>query len=51
MKIILIAVGNKMPSWVCEGFLEYQKRMPSDMRLQLVEIATKKRVNKGSEEK
>ena len=51
MKIILIAVGNKMPSWVCEGFLEYQKRMPSDMRLQLVEIAPEKRVNKGSEEK
>jgi len=27
-----------MPSWVTEGFNEYAKRMPSEMRIELVEL-------------
>jgi len=38
MKIRLIAVGTKMPSWVEQGFQEYVKRMPSDCRVELVEL-------------
>jgi len=38
MKIRLIAVGNKMPSWVTEGYQEYARRMPPDMALELCEI-------------
>lgn len=38
MKIYLIAVGTKMPSWVTEGFSEYQKRFPKDNALELIEI-------------
>lgn len=38
MKIYLIAVGTKMPSWVTEGFTEYQKRFPKDNSLELIEI-------------
>jgi len=38
MKIKLLAVGTKMPSWVNEGFNEYSKRMPRDMMLELVEL-------------
>ncbi|WP_188152379.1 23S rRNA (pseudouridine(1915)-N(3))-methyltransferase RlmH [Teredinibacter waterburyi] len=38
MKIDLIAVGTKMPSWVQEGYQEYAKRLPRDLSLNLVEL-------------
>ncbi|MFT7109077.1 MAG: 23S rRNA (pseudouridine1915-N3)-methyltransferase [Psychrobacter glaciei] len=34
----MIAVGTKMPSWVEQGFNEYVKRLPSDCRIELVEL-------------
>ena len=43
MRIQLIAVGTKMPSWVEQGFSEYVRRFPSDMPLQLAEIPAGKR--------
>lgn len=43
MVINLIAVGNRMPSWINEGFSEYAKRMPIDYKLQLTQIPTLKR--------
>jgi 23S rRNA (pseudouridine1915-N3)-methyltransferase len=39
MKIKLLAVGTKMPAWVTQGYDEYARRMPSDMQLQLQELA------------
>ncbi len=39
MIIHLITVGNKMPRWVQEGYLEYSKRLPPECSLKLVEIA------------
>ena len=30
MQINLITVGNRMPSWVEQGYDEYAKRMPRD---------------------
>ncbi|HHX82645.1 MAG TPA: 23S rRNA (pseudouridine(1915)-N(3))-methyltransferase RlmH [Pseudomonadaceae bacterium] len=38
MKINLICVGTRMPSWVDEGVNEYRKRLPRDFDLQLTEI-------------
>ena len=38
MRVRLIAVGNKMPKWVTEGYDEYAKRLPKDFALELVEI-------------
>ncbi|MCO4836955.1 MAG: 23S rRNA (pseudouridine(1915)-N(3))-methyltransferase RlmH [Oceanospirillaceae bacterium] len=38
MKIKLLAVGTKMPTWVTQGYDEYARRMPSDMQLQLQEL-------------
>jgi len=38
MKIQLIAVGTKMPSWVNEAFTVYQKRLPKQCKLELVEV-------------
>ncbi|MCB1726969.1 MAG: 23S rRNA (pseudouridine(1915)-N(3))-methyltransferase RlmH, partial [Gammaproteobacteria bacterium] len=30
MQIHLIAVGDKMPRWVQDGFSEYAKRLPAE---------------------
>lgn len=38
MKIRLLAVGQKMPAWVNEGYAEYAARMPPECRLELVEL-------------
>lgn len=43
MNIHLIAVGEKMPAWVKQGYDEYAKRMPRECALKLVEIAPGKR--------
>jgi len=48
MRIVLIAVGNKMPSWVEQGYQEYARRLPADCTLQLVEIPAGKR-GKGAD--
>lgn len=38
MKLLILAVGNKMPSWITEGFNEYAKRMPREAAITLIEI-------------
>jgi 23S rRNA (pseudouridine1915-N3)-methyltransferase len=38
MKLLILAVGHKMPAWVSMGFEDYARRMPRDTALQLVEI-------------
>ena len=38
MKLLVLAVGNRMPDWVTAGFDEYAKRMPREMPLQLMEL-------------
>lgn len=38
MRIKLITVGTKMPQWVDIGFKEYAKRLPTEFKLELVEI-------------
>lgn len=48
MRLNLVAVGTKMPSWVTEGYQEYAKRMPRECDLQLQEIAPAKRGKSGN---
>ncbi len=48
MRIVLIAVGSKMPAWVEQGYQEYARRLPADCALQLVEIPAGKR-GKGAD--
>ena len=43
MRIHLIAVGQRMPAWVEQGYQEYAKRMNAECQLQLVELAPGKR--------
>ncbi len=38
MKLLILAVGHKMPSWITEGFSEYAKRMPREAKIELIEI-------------
>ena len=38
MKLKLLAVGTRMPDWVEAGFEEYRKRMPAELKLELIEI-------------
>lgn len=49
MKIRLIAVGQRPPGWVSEGFAEYARRLPREMPLELVEVLPAAR--KGSPER
>lgn len=44
MQIQLLSVGNRMPSWVNEGYEEYAKRLPRECELKLKEIAPGKRL-------
>jgi 23S rRNA (pseudouridine1915-N3)-methyltransferase len=48
MQIHLIAVGERMPSWVSEGFREYAERLPPHFRLVLREIPAGRRT-KGAD--
>jgi 23S rRNA (pseudouridine1915-N3)-methyltransferase len=38
MRLIVAAVGERMPRWVDEGFAEYAKRLPRKARLELIEV-------------
>ena len=43
MRVTIIAVGRKMPSWVEQGFSEYRKRLPPSLKLELREIPLARR--------
>ncbi len=50
VKMRIVSIGGKPPGWVRDGFAEYARRMPRDMRLSLVEVPAPKRrvdVNKN----
>ena len=51
MKIQLIAVGQKMPRWIQEGFAEYAKRFPPEISFSLIEIPAEKRGKKADIER
>lgn len=43
MKLLVYAVGNRMPEWVRAGFHEYARRMPREAAIELLEIKPEKR--------
>ncbi len=45
MKIFVIAVGNRMPQWIADGFAEYAGRMPKTTRISLVEVKPESRTS------
>lgn len=44
MKLLVVAVGLKMPCWVDEAFAEYAKRMPRTAKLELAAVRPEPRV-------
>lgn len=47
MKINLIAVGKRMPSWVQDGVSTYTKRLQPDCQFNLIEISTSDMAQEG----
>jgi 23S rRNA (pseudouridine1915-N3)-methyltransferase len=45
MKLLVAAVGRRMPAWVDAGFMEYARRMPRDARLDLIAIKPEARAD------
>jgi 23S rRNA (pseudouridine1915-N3)-methyltransferase len=45
MKLIVIAVGQRMPGWVEEAWRDYAKRLPPDCALELREIKPEPRTS------
>jgi 23S rRNA (pseudouridine1915-N3)-methyltransferase len=45
MKLLVVAVGNRMADWIDHGFSEYAKRMPRESPLQLIEIKPEPRTS------
>lgn len=41
MKARIVAVGERMPAWVAEGFAEYRKRLSRQLPLELLEVKTR----------
>jgi 23S rRNA (pseudouridine1915-N3)-methyltransferase len=50
MRIRIVAVGQKMPSWVNEGYDEYAKRITDDCQLDLLELPMQKRLKNNNVE-
>jgi len=43
MKLVIVAVGTRMPAWVDEGYREYARRMPAGIALELTQIKAEPR--------
>lgn len=43
MRLIVVAVGQRMPAWVQAGFEEYARRLPRKARLELIEVRPERR--------
>ena len=51
MKFSVVCVGNKMPAWVSQGYDEYEKRLPKELRPKLIELPLATRSKSTSVEK
>jgi 23S rRNA (pseudouridine1915-N3)-methyltransferase len=43
VRITILSVGHRMPGWIQEGFQEYVRRMPPEIRVELVELKPEER--------
>lgn len=43
MKLRIVALGHRLPSWVDEAYADYARRMPPTLSLELVEIKAEAR--------
>ena len=45
MKLLIVAVGTRMPGWVCAGFDDYARRMPREAAIELIEVKAEPRTS------
>ena len=38
MRLLIVAVGTRMPAWVEAGFADYARRMPRELPIELLEV-------------
>jgi 23S rRNA (pseudouridine1915-N3)-methyltransferase len=43
VRVTILSVGHKMPAWIQDGFQEYVRRMPPEIRVELVELKPEER--------
>jgi len=43
VRVTILSVGHKMPAWISDGFHEYARRMPPEVRVDLVELKPEER--------
>ncbi|MDQ6685213.1 MAG: 23S rRNA (pseudouridine(1915)-N(3))-methyltransferase RlmH, partial [Pseudomonadota bacterium] len=46
MKLILVAVGLRLPAWAEAGYAEYAKRFPPELRLELKPVKAEPRAGR-----
>lgn len=47
MRLVVVAVGQRMPAWAQAGWEEYAKRFPPELRLELKTVKTEARASKA----
>ena len=43
MRVSILSIGHRMPAWIQEGFQEYTRRMPPEIRVDLMELKPEER--------
>jgi 23S rRNA (pseudouridine1915-N3)-methyltransferase len=51
MRLTIVSVGNKMPAWIKSGYGEYAKRLPPEIKVELVELKPEDRTSGKTVEK
>jgi len=51
MRVTIISVGHKMPAWIGSGYREYVKRLPPEIKVELVELKPEDRTSGKTVEK
>ncbi len=51
MRLTIVSVGNKMPAWIKAGYGEYAKRLPPEIKVELVELKPEDRTSGKTVEK
>ncbi|HMX15986.1 MAG TPA: 23S rRNA (pseudouridine(1915)-N(3))-methyltransferase RlmH [Rhodocyclaceae bacterium] len=45
MKLVVLAVGTRMPAWVEEGWKDFSRRMPRELPMELMEVKAEPRTS------
>ena len=45
MKLVVVAVGTRMPAWIEEGWRDFSRRMPRELPMELVEVKAEPRTS------